>query len=73
MLFNILAPGVIEDHITAGYTRIFNDGAELSFELMHAFHHSVDGANPFDPTQEIRIQMFQLEAGVSYSRRFAGF
>ena len=69
-LFNILAPGVIEDHITAGYTRIFNDNSELSFEIMHALKESVEGANAFDPTQTIEIEMQQFEVGVSWSKMF---
>lgn len=70
VLFNILAPGVIEDHITAGYTHIFNNNSEISVEVMHALHHSVDGPNPFDPTQTIDIKMNQFEVGVSWSKNF---
>lgn len=70
VLFNILAPGVIEDHITAGYTRTLNNGSEISVEAMHALHHSVKGPNPFDPTQQIRLKMNQFEVGVSWSKNF---
>ncbi len=69
-LFNILAPGVIEDHITAGYTRILSDNTEISFEAMYAFSESVEGASAFDPNQTIEIKMQQFEAGVSWSKRF---
>ena len=68
--FNILAPGVIEDHITAGYTRVLNDKSEVSFLLMHALKESVKGANAFDPTQTIELEMQQFELGVSWSRNF---
>ena len=70
VLFNILAPGVIEDHITAGYTHTFNDKSELSIHAMHGLHHSVSGPNPFDPTQNIRIKMNQFEVGVGWSKSF---
>lgn len=70
VLFNILAPGVIEDHITLGYTRVLNDKSEISVEAMHALHHSVKGPNPFDPTQQIRLKMNQFELGVSWSKNF---
>ena len=70
VLFNILAPGVIEDHITAGYTRIFNNNSELSIEIMHALKESVEGPNAFDPTQTIEIEMDQFEVGVSWSKKF---
>ncbi|MDW3095528.1 MAG: outer membrane protein transport protein [Gammaproteobacteria bacterium] len=70
VLFNILAPGVIEDHISAGYTRVLDDKSEISFLLMHALKESVEGANAFDPTQTIELEMQQFEMGVSWSRKF---
>ena len=69
-LFNILAPGVIEDHITAGYTRVLNDNSEISIEVMHALKESVEGASAFDPTQTIEIEMQQFEAGISWTKKF---
>lgn len=69
-LLSILAPGVIEDHITAGYTRILNDNSEINIELMHALSESVEGASAFDPTQTIEIEMQQFEFGVSWSKKF---
>lgn len=70
VLFNILAPGVIEDHISAGYTRILNDKSEISFLLMHALKESVEGTSAFDPTQTIELEMQQFEMGVSWSKKF---
>ncbi len=70
VLFNILAPGVIEDHVTAGYTRVFDDNSEVSVEIMHALKESVEGVNAFDPTQTIEIEMQQFEVGVSWSKKF---
>jgi long-chain fatty acid transport protein len=69
VLFNILAPGVIEDHVTIGAT-IDTQIGEINLEAMHALHHSVKGANPFDPTQEIRLKMNQFEIGASWSKEF---
>lgn len=68
--FNILAPAVVEDHITAGYTRVLNDTTEINFEAMYAFQESVEGRNAFDPTQTITLQMEQYEFGVSWSKFF---
>ena len=68
--FNILAPGVIEDHITAGYTRILSDTTEINFEAMYACQESVEGRKAFDPTQTIKLQMQQYEFGVSWSKSF---
>lgn len=70
VLFNILAPGVVEDHITVGATIKTKNAGEINLEAMHALHHSVDGPNPFDPTQNIRIEMNQLEFGVGWSKEF---
>ncbi len=69
VLFNILAPGVIEDHVTIGATFETQMG-EINLEAMHALHHSVKGPNPFDPTQEIRLKMNQFEIGASWSKEF---
>lgn len=69
VLFNILAPGVIEDHVTIGATFETQMG-EINLEAMHALHHSVKGSNPFDPTQEIRLKMNQFEIGASWSKEF---
>ena len=70
VLFNILAPAVVENHITAGYTYVFNDKSELNLEAMHAFQNSIRGANAFDPTQTIKLQMQQYEIGISWSKFF---
>ena len=69
VLFNILAPGVVEDHVTAGAT-FETDMGEVNVMFMHALHNSVSGANPFDPTQTIRLKMHQTEVGVSWSSEF---
>jgi len=70
VLFNILAPGVIQDHITVGYTRVLDDNSEISFLLMHALKESVEGVSAFDPTQTIELEMQQFELGVSWAKKF---
>ena len=66
VLFNILAPGVMEQHFTFGMTRKGSNGGAWNFSLMYAPTNSVKGVNPFDPTQEIEIEMSQFEFEVSY-------
>ena len=72
MLFNILAPGVMEQHITFGLTRQMDSGGELSFSLMYAPENSVTGGSFFDPgpdfmsPQLIELTMSQLEFEVAY-------
>jgi len=66
-LFNIMAPGVIENHYTAGFTRKLSDGREYSVSVMYAPEASTSGTNPLDPTQTIEIRMDQWNAEISYS------
>ncbi len=42
--FNILAPGVIQDQVSVGFTYEIAGGYELSGAYMHAFENSVSGA-----------------------------
>lgn len=65
-LFNILAPGVMEQHLTAGWTHRRSNGDTLTFSLMYAPEKSVTGPNLFDPTQTIELKMNQFEFEVSY-------
>ncbi len=60
-LFNILAPGVIKQHITAGVDYQLDNGRELSLAVMYAPEESLEGSNAFDPTQRIGLRMKQFE------------
>ena len=65
-LFNILAPAVIEDHITAGATVEMSGNQELNISGMYAMRNSVKGDNPFDggSTQvEIEMSQWEIQAG----------
>ena len=65
-LFNILAPAVIEDHFTAGWTMKMGANQELNLAGMYAPSNSVKGDNPFDggSTQiEIEMSQWELQAG----------
>jgi long-chain fatty acid transport protein len=64
--FNILAPGVMEQHITFGLTKGKPDGGAWNFSLMYAPSKSIEAVNPFDPTQTIELEMSQFEFEVSY-------
>ena len=66
VLFNVLAPGVMEQHITFGLTRGTDRGGVWSFSLMYAPESSVTGPSMFDPTQTIELTMDQLEFEVAY-------
>jgi len=79
VMFNILAPATIEDHIALGFTRKMSETSELNFSFMYAFENKITGPNFFDfnqlappvgPPQDIEIRMHQYELEVSYSWRF---
>lgn len=69
VLFNILAPGVIEQHATFGFTKTLANQNEISFALMHGFSKSVSGANPLEAPgqQTIELKMNQWEFEIGYS------
>jgi long-chain fatty acid transport protein len=70
VLFNILAPGVIEQHATAGVTKKIGNNQELDFALMRAFPHEISGKNTLDPSQTIKLKMDQWEISLGYSYKF---
>ena len=70
VLFNILAPAVIEYHATLGVTKKIGNNHELDFTLMRAFPNDVKGTNPLDPQQTIKLKMDQWEFSVGYSYKF---
>jgi long-chain fatty acid transport protein len=67
MTFNILAPGVIEDHITLGFTRQSGDKAEYSLSFMWGLDNEVSGPNQFDQFQTVNASMYQWELEFSYA------
>ena len=67
VLFNILAPDVVEQHFTFGVTRTLGNGHDLSIAIMYAPEESISGPNPFDPSQTIEIKMYQFEFEIGYS------
>jgi long-chain fatty acid transport protein len=69
VVFNILAPGVIEEHLTFGFTRQLDADSSINFAAMYAPSNSVDGDNTFDPAQEIELEMDQYELAFTYNRR----
>jgi long-chain fatty acid transport protein len=62
VLFNILAPGVMEQHITFGMSK-----NNWNFSLMYAPSKTVEGLSLFDPLQTIELEMKQLEFEFSYT------
>ena len=67
--FNILAPGVVQQHLTLGMSYAVNKTSDLTIAYMHAFEHSVSGHFLLDPTPGAtdKIKMYQDSIGVAYS------
>jgi len=71
--FNILAPGVVEDHVTLGATWKMGTGGELTAYYMHAFEKKVNGEGSIPPAfggGEANLRMSQDSLGIAYGWKF---
>jgi len=71
--FNILAPGVIEQHVTLGFTYEINKESEVTMAGMYAFDNDVTGpaTNPYFPVGGTEtIKMHQYSLGIAYSMKW---
>ncbi len=66
-MFNILAPGVVQDHITLGMSYAVNKTSDLTVSYMHAFENSVTGPDGLGAGGNDKIKMYQDSLGVAYS------
>jgi long-chain fatty acid transport protein len=73
-MFNILAPGVVEDHLTLGATWMMANKGELTVSYMHAFKKTVNGSGSSVPGAygggEASIKMYQDSLGIGYGIKF---
>lgn len=70
VLFNILAPGVQDWHLTTGFSYEFSPGEELGFAAMYAPSRTISGTNPLSPGQTIELEMHQFSFQLAWSYRF---
>ncbi|MGV8990155.1 MAG: OmpP1/FadL family transporter [Thiobacillus sp.] len=63
--FNIIAPGVIEHHVTLGFTYTLKSGDEVTMAYMHGFENEVSGTNPFFGGTDT-TKMYQNSLGIQY-------
>lgn len=72
--FNFIAPGVVKDHVTLGFTYNVSKVSEVTMAYMHAFKNSVSGPSLFNSwlgdNATDKIQMYQNSLGIAYSRKF---
>ena len=70
-LFNILAPAVLQDHITAGMTLPVGKSQEFNLSVMYAPEEKVKGPNPFDGgATQIEIEMSQIDIQAGWAWMF---
>jgi long-chain fatty acid transport protein len=72
--FNMIAPGVVKDHVTLGFTYNVSKESEVTMAYMHAFKNSVSGPSLFNSwlgdNATDKIQMYENSLGIAYSRKF---
>ncbi|BBO21604.1 MAG: long-chain fatty acid transporter [Rhodocyclaceae bacterium] len=73
-LFNMVAPGVIENHLTLGATWAVSPASELTVAYMHAFSKKVKGSNSFvmapPGMAEANLKMYEDSLGIAYGLKF---
>jgi len=72
-LFNVLAPGVVEDHWTLGATWTLANKSELSFAFMYAPSVTVTGVNSIPSVfggGNVNLKLKEMSFGVAYGWRF---
>lgn len=74
--FNIIAPAVIQDHYTLGFTYALDKQSEITMAYMHAQENSVSGSSSFNnwsaplSAGNETIEMYQDSLGIAYSKKF---
>lgn len=71
--FNILAPGVVQDHYTAGMTYAVKQDSEITVSYMHAMKKTVTGAPNtvyFNMGGTEQIHMYEDSLGIAYGMKF---
>lgn len=80
--FNIIAPGVVTDHYTLGFTYGLGHDSDITMSYMHAQENSVSGSSlftswtstggfgPASSTGTEKIKMHQDSLGIAYGMKF---
>ncbi len=72
VVMNVLASGIQEWRMTAGFTKKMGPGRELTLSLLYAPRVRVSGTNPLDPAanQTVELRSSQLGVETSWSLAF---
>jgi len=74
--FNIIAPGVVQDHLTLGFSYNMPDKSSITVAYMHAFENSVTGSSMFNSILgpgaggTEKISMSQNSLGIAWGKQF---
>jgi long-chain fatty acid transport protein len=66
---NTLAPGVVETHLTLGFTKSLSADSSITGSYMHAFEKEVDGISGMGLGAGT-LEMSQNSFGLSYNKKF---
>jgi long-chain fatty acid transport protein len=67
--FNILAPGVVQNHVTAGASWGLRGGRQISLAYLHAFERTVNGASSIPAAAgggNANLRMYEDSIGLSF-------
>jgi long-chain fatty acid transport protein len=70
---NILAPGIVENHVTAGATWTLANKSEITAAYMHAFENKVNGQGSIPAALgggEANLRMSEDSLGIGWGMRF---
>lgn len=72
VMFNILAPGVIQNHASFGFSKEVGPGKAFNAAVTRAFATSVSGPNPLEApgAQQIKLTMSQWDVEFGLSIKF---
>ena len=75
--FNFIAPGVVQDHYTLGFTYALDKSSEITMAYMHALKKSVSGPSLFNNLFPVanaggneKIEMYQNSLGIAWAKKF---
>ena len=69
VFFNVLAPGVMEDHFTVGFTKALAGGKQaIHFGAMYSPTETVKGR--ISATQEVELEMDEYQVELGWSTKF---
>lgn len=68
---NILAPGIVQDHLSVGGSRRVTEHDKIDFSLSYVFENKVAGdLSPMMGGCSVELEMDQLSAAIGWTRRF---